>query len=144
MRQYFFCTCYSCVMWGPWDSCRGLQRRKSFYLQVWSVFLLPSILPTCGLLQESMSRRCFMEWNPTLLHWCVMPMWRCQSRLHNGNDFRLVANMLFMFADPAYNACKDPGTPAYGIPLQAQGLEVISNYYFTITNITVIYNSEFQ
>ncbi|KAA0717588.1 CUB and sushi domain-containing protein 1 [Triplophysa tibetana] len=26
--------------------------------------------------------------------------------------------------DPANNACKDPGTPAYGIPVQAQGFEM--------------------
>ncbi|XP_066534535.1 CUB and sushi domain-containing protein 1a [Hoplias malabaricus] len=32
--------------------------------------------------------------------------------------------------DPAYNACKDPGTPAYGIPLQAQGFEVGSKVFF--------------
>ncbi|XP_027021418.2 CUB and sushi domain-containing protein 1 isoform X3 [Tachysurus fulvidraco] len=32
--------------------------------------------------------------------------------------------------DPAYNACKDPGTPAYGIPLQAQGFMVGSKVFF--------------
>ncbi|KAF7710922.1 hypothetical protein HF521_009794 [Silurus meridionalis] len=32
--------------------------------------------------------------------------------------------------DPAYNACKDPGTPAYGIPLQAQGFTVGSKAFF--------------
>ncbi|TSN48501.1 CUB and sushi domain-containing protein 1 [Bagarius yarrelli] len=32
--------------------------------------------------------------------------------------------------DPAYNSCKDPGTPAYGIPLQAQGFTVGSKVFF--------------
>ncbi|XP_026879255.2 CUB and sushi domain-containing protein 1 [Electrophorus electricus] len=32
--------------------------------------------------------------------------------------------------DPAFNACRDPGTPAYGIPLQAQGFEVGSKVFF--------------
>lgn len=32
--------------------------------------------------------------------------------------------VIFLMTDPAYNACKDPGTPAYGIPLQAQGFTV--------------------
>ncbi|KAI1894595.1 hypothetical protein AGOR_G00117390 [Albula goreensis] len=32
--------------------------------------------------------------------------------------------------DPAYNTCRDPGTPAYGIPLQAQGYEVGNKIFF--------------
>ncbi|XP_062852030.1 CUB and sushi domain-containing protein 1-like [Trichomycterus rosablanca] len=32
--------------------------------------------------------------------------------------------------DPAYNACKDPETPAYGIPPQTQGFEVGSKVFF--------------
>ncbi|XP_036402136.1 CUB and sushi domain-containing protein 1-like [Megalops cyprinoides] len=32
--------------------------------------------------------------------------------------------------DPAYNVCRDPGTPAYGIPVQAQGYEVGSKIFF--------------
>ncbi|XP_035256647.1 CUB and sushi domain-containing protein 1a isoform X1 [Anguilla anguilla] len=32
--------------------------------------------------------------------------------------------------DPAYNTCRDPGTPAYGIPVQAQGYEVGSKIFF--------------
>uniref|UniRef100_A0A673K927 CUB and sushi domain-containing protein 1-like n=1 Tax=Sinocyclocheilus rhinocerous TaxID=307959 RepID=A0A673K927_9TELE len=32
--------------------------------------------------------------------------------------------------DPTNNACKDPGTPAYGIPVQAQGFEVGSQIFF--------------
>ncbi|RXN27609.1 CUB and sushi domain-containing 1-like protein [Labeo rohita] len=32
--------------------------------------------------------------------------------------------------DPTNNACKDPGTPAYGIPVQAQGFEVGSKIFF--------------
>ena len=26
--------------------------------------------------------------------------------------------------DPAFNSCRDPGTPAYGIPVMAQGFQV--------------------
>ncbi|KTG44097.1 hypothetical protein cypCar_00037646, partial [Cyprinus carpio] len=32
--------------------------------------------------------------------------------------------------DPTSNACKDPGTPSYGIPVQAQGFEVGSKIFF--------------
>uniref|UniRef100_A0A671PZU1 CUB and sushi domain-containing protein 1-like n=1 Tax=Sinocyclocheilus anshuiensis TaxID=1608454 RepID=A0A671PZU1_9TELE len=32
--------------------------------------------------------------------------------------------------DPSSNACKDPGTPSYGIPVQAQGFEVGSKIFF--------------
>ncbi|KAJ8250433.1 hypothetical protein COCON_G00223550 [Conger conger] len=32
--------------------------------------------------------------------------------------------------DPAYNTCRDPGSPAYGIPVQAQGYEVGSKIFF--------------
>lgn len=27
-------------------------------------------------------------------------------------------------ADPAFNSCRDPGTPAFGIPIMAQGFQV--------------------
>lgn len=27
-------------------------------------------------------------------------------------------------ADPAFNSCRDPGTPAFGIPILAQGFQV--------------------
>lgn len=29
-----------------------------------------------------------------------------------------------VIADPAFNSCRDPGTPAYGIPVMAQGFQV--------------------
>lgn len=29
-----------------------------------------------------------------------------------------------VIADPASNSCRDPGTPAYGIPVMAQGFQV--------------------
>ncbi|XP_072565430.1 CUB and sushi domain-containing protein 1a isoform X1 [Paramormyrops kingsleyae] len=32
--------------------------------------------------------------------------------------------------DPAYNVCRDPGTPAFGIPIQAHGFEVGSKIFF--------------
>ncbi|XP_019903180.2 CUB and sushi domain-containing protein 1 isoform X3 [Esox lucius] len=32
--------------------------------------------------------------------------------------------------DPAYNACRDPGTPSYGIPVMSQGFEVGSKISF--------------
>ncbi|XP_041921873.1 CUB and sushi domain-containing protein 1-like [Alosa sapidissima] len=32
--------------------------------------------------------------------------------------------------DPAFNSCRDPGTPSYGIPIQAQGFEVGSKIFF--------------
>lgn len=41
-----------------------------------------------------------------------------------GISYRIVSNDSVEIADPANNACKDPGTPAYGIPLQAQGFLV--------------------
>lgn len=33
-----------------------------------------------------------------------------------------------VFADPAFNSCRDPGTPAYGIPVMAQGFQVRNIY----------------
>lgn len=32
-----------------------------------------------------------------------------------------------VLADPAFNSCRDPGTPAYGIPIMAQGFQVGNN-----------------
>lgn len=31
---------------------------------------------------------------------------------------------LCVFVDPAFNSCRDPGTPAYGVPVMAQGFQV--------------------
>lgn len=31
---------------------------------------------------------------------------------------------LCVCVDPAFNSCRDPGTPAYGIPVMAQGFQV--------------------
>lgn len=31
---------------------------------------------------------------------------------------------LSVCVDPAFNSCRDPGTPAYGIPVMAQGFQV--------------------
>ncbi|MED6285967.1 CUB and sushi domain-containing protein 1 [Characodon lateralis] len=33
-------------------------------------------------------------------------------------------------SDPAFNSCRDPGTPAYGIPIMAQGFQVGSKISF--------------
>lgn len=39
-----------------------------------------------------------------------------------------------VFADPAFNSCRDPGTPAYGIPVMAQGFQVGNNSWLHMFN----------
>lgn len=36
----------------------------------------------------------------------------------------IICVFVSLHVDPAFNNCRDPGTPAYGIPIMAQGFQV--------------------
>lgn len=45
-----------------------------------------------------------------------------------------VLGCVCVLADPAFNSCRDPGTPAYGIPVVAQGFQVGNNSWLHVFN----------
>lgn len=68
---------------------------------------------------------------------CVIMQW---ISLWLGTIFTCVYVCVYVslgarvLADPAFNSCRDPGTPAYGIPVMAQGFQVGNNSWLHVFN----------